>query len=117
MTRMTVESLIHFVQAYGAHGEEIAVRQRRGYRMENWSYGKIVRHANALARELERHGIGRGDAVLLWGENKTASPLPMPCRSSSRARAFACRTIFPYDQFSMRYPRRCRTAISSPCAP
>jgi len=66
---MPVESLIHFVQAYGAHGEEIAVRQRRGYRMENWSYGKIVRHANALARELQRHGIGKGDAVLLWGEN------------------------------------------------
>ncbi len=66
---MPAQSLIEFVRAYGAHGEETAVRQRRGYRMENWTYGKIAEHANALARELEKRGIGKGDAVLLWGEN------------------------------------------------
>jgi long-chain acyl-CoA synthetase len=66
---MPAESLINFVQAYRAHGEEIAVRQRRGYRMEKWTYGKIAGQANALARELERRGISKGDAVLLWGEN------------------------------------------------
>jgi len=66
---MPAESLIEFVQTYGAKGEEIAVRQRRGYRMENWTYRKIAGHANALARELEHHGIGKGDTVLLWGEN------------------------------------------------
>lgn len=66
---MPTESLIGFVRAYGAHGEEIAVRQRRGYRMENWTYGKIAGHANALAREMERRDVKKGDAVLLWGEN------------------------------------------------
>lgn len=66
---MPAESLISFVQAYGAHGEEIAVRQRRGYRMENRTYGEIAGHANALARELERRGVNKGDAVLLWGGN------------------------------------------------
>lgn len=66
---MPAKSLISFVQAYGAHGEEIAVRQRRGYRMENWTYGKIAGHANAVARELERRGVNQSDAVVLWGEN------------------------------------------------
>ena len=69
MTSMPAESLIHFVQWYAAHGEEIAVRQRRGYRMENWTYGRIAGQANALAREFEQRGISKGDAVLLWGEN------------------------------------------------
>jgi long-chain acyl-CoA synthetase len=66
---MPAESLIGFVRAYGALGEETAVRQRRGYRMENWTYGKIAAHANALARELERRGVGKGEAILLWAEN------------------------------------------------
>lgn len=66
---MPAESLIEFVRAYGAHGEEVAVRQRRGVRMESWTYAKIAAQANALARELEGRGIAKGDAVLLWGEN------------------------------------------------
>src|SRR6202051_4005777 len=37
--------------------------------METWSYARIVQGANRLARELEFRGIGKGDAVLLWGEN------------------------------------------------
>src|ERR1700739_4113491 len=69
MSRTPVESLLNFFQAYEAHGDEIAVRQRRGYRMESWSYGRIAQGANGLARELERCGIEKGDAVLLWGEN------------------------------------------------
>jgi len=64
-----VESLLDFAKSYAAHDEEIAVRQRHGYRMESWSYGKIAREGNRLARELERRGIAKGDAVLLWGEN------------------------------------------------
>jgi long-chain acyl-CoA synthetase len=37
--------------------------------MESWSYARIVAQANRLARELEVRCIGKGDAVLLWGEN------------------------------------------------
>ncbi|HEV2102278.1 MAG TPA: AMP-binding protein [Candidatus Acidoferrum sp.] len=54
---------------YAARGGEIAVRQRRGYRMETWTYGQIAEGANRLARELEARSIAKGDAVLLWGEN------------------------------------------------
>ena len=66
---MPLESLSNFVKTYAAHGNEIAVRQRRGYRMETWTYGRIAEQANRLARELELRGIAKGDAVLLWGEN------------------------------------------------
>jgi long-chain acyl-CoA synthetase len=66
---MPLESLSSFVKTYAAHGDEIAVRRRRGYRMETWTYGRIAEEANRLARELELRGIAKGDAVLLWGEN------------------------------------------------
>jgi len=64
-----VESLVDFVEKYAANGNEVAVRHRRGYRMETWSYAQIVQGANRLVRELEFRGISKGDAVLLWGEN------------------------------------------------
>jgi long-chain acyl-CoA synthetase len=64
-----VQSLVDFVAQYAARGNEIAVRYRRGYRMETWTYAQIAEQANCIARELESRGIGKGDAVLLWGEN------------------------------------------------
>ena len=69
MSGIHVKSLLNFVQTYAAHGNDIAVRQRRGYRMESWTYARIVAEANGVARELETRGIRKGDAVLLWGEN------------------------------------------------
>ena len=64
-----MQSLVDFVAQYAARGNEIAVRYRRGFRMETWTYARIVEQANCVARELEFRGIGKGDAVLLWGEN------------------------------------------------
>ena len=64
-----MESLVDFVRKYAANGNEAAIRHRRGYRMETWSYTRIVQEAQRLARELEFRGINKGDAVLLWGEN------------------------------------------------
>jgi len=64
-----VQSLVDFAAKYSANGNDAAVRRRRGYRMETWSYARIAQGANRLARELEFRGIGKGDAVLLWGEN------------------------------------------------
>jgi long-chain acyl-CoA synthetase len=64
-----VQSLVDFVGKYAANGNDAALRHRRGYRMETWSYARIAQGANRLARELEFRGIGKGDAVLLWGEN------------------------------------------------
>jgi long-chain acyl-CoA synthetase len=64
-----VQSLVDFVALYAARGNEVAVRYRRGYRMETWTYARIAGQANCVARELESRGIGKGDAILLWGEN------------------------------------------------
>ncbi|HXW63292.1 MAG TPA: AMP-binding protein [Candidatus Acidoferrales bacterium] len=61
-------SLTEWVREYGARRNEIAVVQRRGYRMERWSYGRISDDANRFAQELEARAIGKGDAVVLWGE-------------------------------------------------
>src|SRR5579862_339999 len=69
MSGMAAESLLKFVEKYAQHGEEVAVRQRRGLRSDSWSYRRIVEEANRLARELDSRGIRKGDAVLLWGEN------------------------------------------------
>jgi len=66
---MPAESLLTFARSYAARGHEIAVRQRRGYRMETWTYGRIGQEANRVARELEDRGICKGDAALLWGDN------------------------------------------------
>jgi long-chain acyl-CoA synthetase len=67
--RTPLVSLVEFVLKYATHGDQVAVRYRRGYRMESWSYARIVQEANRLARELEARNIGKGDSVLLWGEN------------------------------------------------
>lgn len=64
-----MHSLVDFVAQYAARGNEIAVRYRRGYRMETWTYARIAEAANCVARELESRRINKGDAVLLWGEN------------------------------------------------
>jgi long-chain acyl-CoA synthetase len=69
MSETPRESLRSFVNKYVEHGREVALRQRRGYRMESWSYGRIAAEANRVARELEARGMAKGDAALLWGEN------------------------------------------------
>jgi len=63
------QSIVEFVQAYATRRDEIAVAQRRGYRMERWTYGRVLDEACRFARELEARGIGKGDAVVFWGEN------------------------------------------------
>ena len=108
MINIPVESLLNFVQKYASLGNEIAVRQRVGYRMESWTYRRIAGEANRLARELELRGIKKGDAVLLWGENSAewiiaffgcllcgavivpidhASPMEFACRVSREVNA------------------------------
>ena len=51
------------------HESECAYVQRRGYRTERWSYRMVAETAFQFARELAARGIGKGDRVLIWGEN------------------------------------------------
>jgi long-chain acyl-CoA synthetase len=96
-----MESLLHFVREYAAHGNEIAIRQRRGYRMESWTYSRIAAEANRVCRELETREIRKGDAVLLWGDNSAewiiaffgcllCGVIVVPIDAAS-SREFACR--------------------------
>src|SRR5215467_16306224 len=64
------ESIAEFFRTnFGNHRAETAYRQRRGYRMESYTYGEILSLARGFARFLEEHGIAKGDRVMIWGEN------------------------------------------------
>src|SRR5712672_3890987 len=54
---------------FQAHCNERAYGQRRGYRMEWFTYGQVMEMAFQLCRELEARGIAKGERVMLWGEN------------------------------------------------
>ncbi|MGB6474537.1 MAG: AMP-binding protein [Candidatus Sulfotelmatobacter sp.] len=64
------ESLAEFFSThFEAHRLERAYGQRRGYRMEWFTYGQVLEMASRFARELEGRQIGKGDRIMLWGEN------------------------------------------------
>jgi long-chain acyl-CoA synthetase len=64
--RETIHSLLD--KALARSGE-IAVAGQRGLRVTRWSYERLARTACQFARELESRGVGKGDRVILWGEN------------------------------------------------
>src|SRR5271155_2200014 len=66
---MPHQSLLEFFRADSRPAQEPAMVWRRGYRTIRWSYGELLRAATRFARELDARGIGKGDRVLLWGEN------------------------------------------------
>jgi len=64
------ESLSEFFTAsFQAHARERAYGQRRGYRMQWFTYGQVLEMGCRFARELEARQIAKGDRVMLWGEN------------------------------------------------
>jgi long-chain acyl-CoA synthetase len=64
------ESLAEFLVAhFQTHRDERAYGQHRGYRMEWFTYGRVVEMAFRLRRELTERRIGKGERVMLWGEN------------------------------------------------
>jgi long-chain acyl-CoA synthetase len=64
------ESLAEFfLTSFQAHRDERAYGQRRGYRMERFTYGQVLGMAVWFGEVLERRGIGKGERVMLWGEN------------------------------------------------
>jgi long-chain acyl-CoA synthetase len=64
------ESLAEFfLTNFQGHRDERAYGQRCGYRMEWFTYGQVLEMAFVFCRELEARGIGKGERVMLWGEN------------------------------------------------
>jgi long-chain acyl-CoA synthetase len=67
---LMAESLAEvFLANFRAHSDERAYGQRCGYRMEWFSYGQVLEMAGRFADDLEARGIGKGERVMLWGEN------------------------------------------------
>jgi long-chain acyl-CoA synthetase len=58
-----------FLTNFQADRDERAYGQRRGYRMEWFTYGQVLEMTFQFCLELETQGIGKGDRVMLWGEN------------------------------------------------
>lgn len=64
------ESLAEFfLEHFQAHRDERAYGQRRGYRMEWFTYGQVMEMSFRFSRELEARGIAKGERVMLWSEN------------------------------------------------
>src|SRR5690242_2390316 len=66
---MSRESLLSLFREFERYREDFAFVQRRGYRRENWTFGKLASVAVVCAAELKERGIRTGDRVLLWGPN------------------------------------------------
>jgi len=64
------ESLAEFfLTNFRAHRNEGAYGQRRGYRMDGSLTDRFLAMAVQFSGELEARGIGKGERVMLWGEN------------------------------------------------
>jgi long-chain acyl-CoA synthetase len=64
------DSLAGFFSVYfGKHVLGRAYGRKHGYRMEWWSYAEVRETAFRIARELQARKIGKGERVMLWGEN------------------------------------------------
>src|SRR5258708_34200071 len=64
-----MRTLAQFAQLYLDLGDETAFVYRRGPETLRRSYGQVAELAWRFARELETRGIGKGDRVMLWGDN------------------------------------------------
>jgi long-chain acyl-CoA synthetase len=63
------QTLAEYPQLHLARKDEIAYVHRRGLRVLRWSYRQLAELEFRFGRELEARNIGKGDRVLLWGEN------------------------------------------------
>jgi len=62
-------NLLSLLGEFARYSKDVAIIQRRGYRSEKWTYGKIAEYSALCALELKTRGIHTGQRVLLWGPN------------------------------------------------
>src|ERR1051326_7370197 len=63
------QTLAEYPRLLQARKGELAYVYKRGLRTLRWTYQQVAELAFRFARELEARGIGKGDRVMLWGEN------------------------------------------------
>lgn len=66
---MPRQSMLEYFRADSRPRGEIAAVWRRGYRTIRWTYGELFARAAGFSEALRSSGVGKGDRVLLWGEN------------------------------------------------
>jgi long-chain acyl-CoA synthetase len=66
------ENLLSLFLDFERYRDHIAVIQKRGYRRETWTYGKLADAAKTCATSLKERGVKTGDRVLLWSPNSAA---------------------------------------------
>jgi long-chain acyl-CoA synthetase len=49
---------------------DVALSYHSGLRTERWSYARVRETAFQFARELEARGVGKGDRVIFWADNR-----------------------------------------------
>ena len=64
-----LQTLADYAQFHYSLSGETAYVYTRGFRTHRWSYRQVAEVAFRFARELEDRGIGKGERVLIWGEN------------------------------------------------
>ncbi|HET9533416.1 MAG TPA: AMP-binding protein, partial [Blastocatellia bacterium] len=60
---------LSFLDDCATRGDDEALANRRGLRVNRWAYTRLRSAAFQFARELESRGIEKGDRVLFWSEN------------------------------------------------
>jgi len=65
-----METLSELIQEIERLGESEAIRFHNGFRTWTLSYRSLHRGIAGFVRFLDREGIGKGDRLLLWGENR-----------------------------------------------
>lgn len=63
------EHLGTLLEDFRKHERDLAIVRYQGVRRRETTYGELARLAGRFAALLEDRGIGKGDRVLLWGEN------------------------------------------------
>src|SRR5581483_11210115 len=70
LTHVMRETILSFPDDCLTRGDDTAVVSKHGLRVVRWSYRSLAETAFRFARELEARGIGHGDRVLFWSENR-----------------------------------------------
>ncbi len=97
------KNLASLVDDFERHRSDIAIVAPRGLRQSRTSYADLAKLSRRFAAELVRRNIGKGERVLLWGENRAEwvavffgcvlrGVLPVPLDAAG-ARDFAQRVV------------------------
>jgi long-chain acyl-CoA synthetase len=63
------ETLLTFIGDFAAKPADPAFAHKTGLRTVRWTRGEVAANVYRFARELEAHGVGKGDRVLIWAGN------------------------------------------------